>query len=88
MSKKIIENCHSVINMAIKEANKANGIHKLGAVITKGRKKFICGNYNHNQRTSYFGEISCCQHAEMAVIGSFLNMHVKPSQCKVSCAFL
>ena len=88
MSKKIIENCQSVINMAIKQANKANGIHKLGAVITKGRKKFICGNYNNNLRTSYLGEISCCQHAEMAAVCSFLNTHIKPRQYKVSNAFL
>ena len=86
--KKIINNCHSVINLAINSAKKSDTNFKLGAVITKGRKKIICSKPNSRMRTTYLGEISNCQHAEMAVATNFINRYVKPCQYKVSNAFL
>ena len=63
----------SIISMAANESLKSNCVHRLGAVLTKGRNKIICKGYNDNMRTSYLNQITCCQHAEMSVVNKFIN---------------
>lgn len=75
---------NSVISLAINEALKSKCIHKLGAVITKGKNKIICSGYNNKMRTSYLNEITCCQHAEMSACNVFINSIVRRNQPKVS----
>jgi len=72
-------------NIAYNEALKSNCVHKLGAIITKGRSKIICRGYNDNMRTSFLDIIAQCQHAEMKVATEFINSYVVPNHLKVSC---
>ena len=85
--KKIV-NPNSVMDIAYNNAKDSPCNYKLGAVITKGRSKIMCSSFNTNMRTTYLGEVSCCQHAEMAVATKFINTHVRRNQSKVSTAFL
>ena len=83
---KLINGSDSILSIAYNEAKKSPCNFKLGAVITKGRKKIMCRSYNNNMRTKYLDEVSCCQHAEMAVATQFINRFVRPRQYKVSTA--
>ena len=82
-SKKIIGMPSSLQTIINKEALKSNCVHKLGAVITKGRNKVICRGYNDNMRTSFLDMIVQCQHAEMSVATEFINSYVNPNHLKV-----
>ena len=84
---KIISNSNAatMASIAGKQAQKSPCLHRLGAVLTYGRKKPICVGYNNNMRTSYLGKINCCQHAEMAVATKFIQSHVNRNQIKVAC---
>lgn len=85
--KKII-NPNNVMDIAYNQAKYSPCNYKLGAVITKGRSKIICSGYNTNMRTKYLNEVTCCQHAEMAVATKFINSHVRRNQYKVFTASL
>jgi len=76
---------HSIKRLCCQEARKSPCLYKLGAVITKGRRKIMCSSYNNNMRTRYLDQITCCQHAEMAVATQFVNRYIRRNQLKVSC---
>ena len=84
--RKFIRRTGAVVNIAYNEAKKSPCNFKLGAVITKGRRKIICRGFNSNMRTKYLDSVSCCQHAEMAVATKFVNSYIRPHQYKVSTA--
>ena len=84
-SKKIITMSPTLHNIAYNEALKSNCVHKLGAIITKGRRKIICRGYNDNMRISFLDMITQCQHAEMNVATEFINSYIVPNHVKVSC---
>ena len=86
INRKYIRRTGAVFNMAYNEAKKSPCNFKLGAVITKGRRKVICRGHNSNMRTKYLDKVSCCQHAEMAVATKFIHTHVRPRHYKVSTA--
>lgn len=73
----------TIAHICRNEANKSNCIHKLGAVITKGKNKIICRGFNDNRRTKFLNSIQCCQHAEMSVATKFINSIVRKNQIKV-----
>jgi len=62
--------------MAANESQKSELEFKHGAIIFQGRKK-ICAGFNHNNRTTYRGNICCSLHAEMDTVVRFLNSYIK-----------
>ena len=62
--------------MAAYESQKSELEFKHGAIIFQGRKK-ICAGFNHNNRTTYRGNICCSLHAEMDTVTRFLNSYIK-----------
>ena len=75
---------NTVMSIACNQATKSDCIHRLGAVITKGRSKIMCRGHNDPNRTSFLNMVSNCQHAEMNVATKFVNTYVRPNHIKVS----
>ena len=76
---------NTIRNICCQEAANSPCTHKLGAAITKGRRKIMYRAFNDNMRTRYLDKTTCCQHAEMAVATQFINRFVRRNQLKVSC---
>ena len=77
-------NVHSITSIAANQALKSDCVHKLGAVVTKGRNKIMCRGHNDPHRTTFLNAVTNCQHAEMNVATKFINTFVRPRHIKVS----
>jgi hypothetical protein len=77
----------SIVQIAGEASEQASGMHKVGAVITKGTStKPIAVGYNTNLRSTFHvgtrknkghRVIQCSQHAEMSVVSQFIRRQPK-----------